>query len=411
MKLIASEQVIYESPDARDVYCYSPSLAVLPSGRLAASFDLGGAGVAKLPGPKSDHGDFGLCNQCKVFLSDDDGVNWRHAADLPMMHARLFAAGKRLYLLGHNGVMTIAVSNDEGGSWSEIRKLDDSATWHQAPCAVDIHDGRVYLTMEKRIDEQTWPSTAPVLMSASVQDDLTRRESWTFSNPLEFDRIVKLPSYSGVPFFPAGVLAPGAADQRYCGEPCWLESHVVRIHDPRHVFYDPTGRTVLLLMRCHTGLTNIGTMARGIVQDDGSLELSLLDTPAGTPLVFVNCPGGHMKFHVAYDEVQQLYWLVSTQSTDSMTRPELLGPDRYGLPDNERHRLALYFSKNLFDWCFAGMVAIGGSPGQARHYASMVIHRNDLLILSRSGDERAKSAHNGNLITLHRVQNFRHLIY
>ena len=118
-----------------------------------------------------------------------------------------------------------------------------------------------------------------------------------------------------------------------------------------------------------------------------------------------------MKFHVVYDEKSKLYWLVTSQSTDSMRRPELLSNDRYGLPDNERHRLALYFSSNLFDWCFAGMIAISPSPKQSRHYASMVICGDDLLIASRSGDELASSAHNGNLNLLHRVHNFRDLVY
>ena len=41
----------------------------------------------------------------------------------------------------------------------------------------------------------------------------------------------------------------------------------------------------------------------------------------------------------------------------------------------------------------------------------MDIDGDDLVILSRSGDARAKSAHDGNLITFHRVENFRDLIY
>ena len=41
----------------------------------------------------------------------------------------------------------------------------------------------------------------------------------------------------------------------------------------------------------------------------------------------------------------------------------------------------------------------------------MDIDGDDLVILSRSGDARAKSAHDGNLITFHRVRNFRELVY
>jgi len=94
-----------------------------------------------------------------------------------------------------------------------------------------------------------------------------------------------------------------------------------------------------------------------------------------------------------------------------MTQPLLLPSDRFSLPNNERHRLQLHFSRNMVDWCFAGLVCTGNSAGQARHYASMVIDGDDLHILSRSGDHRAKSAHDGNLITFHTVHNFRDLVY
>ena len=122
-------------------------------------------------------------------------------------------------------------------------------------------------------------------------------------------------------------------------------------------------------------------------------------------------PGGQCKFHIVFDDRTSLYWLVSSQATDSMCRGEYLGPERYGLPNNERHRLALHFSRNCVDWCFAGVIAIGSSPKQARHYASAVIDGDDLHVLSRSGDERAVSAHDGNLITFHTIRNFRELSY
>jgi len=94
-----------------------------------------------------------------------------------------------------------------------------------------------------------------------------------------------------------------------------------------------------------------------------------------------------------------------------MTRPDALPKDRHQLPNNERTRLVLHFSKNMVDWCFAGLVAIGPGNRGARHYASMDFDGDDLVILARSGDERAQSAHNGNLITFHRVKNFRALVY
>jgi hypothetical protein len=115
--------------------------------------------------------------------------------------------------------------------------------------------------------------------------------------------------------------------------------------------------------------------------------------------------------HFLDDGQTQLYWLLSTQATDSMIRPDRMPADRYNLPNNERRRLQLHFSKNMIDWCFAGLVAVGPVEHASRHYASMAIDGNDLVILSRSGDERAKSAHDGNLITFHRVKSFRELVY
>jgi hypothetical protein len=94
-----------------------------------------------------------------------------------------------------------------------------------------------------------------------------------------------------------------------------------------------------------------------------------------------------------------------------MRRADRLGDERYNLPNNERRRLQLHFSRNMIDWCFAGIVDIGATERSSRHYASMAVHDRDLIILSRSGNEKAKSAHDGNLITLHKIKDFRSLIY
>lgn len=133
--------------------------------------------------------------------------------------------------------------------------------------------------------------------------------------------------------------------------------------------------------------------------------------PSGQTVAFLPMPGGQMKFHVLYDEPTRLYWLLSSQATDSMTRSELLPPSRFNLPNNERHRLQLHFSKNLVDWCFAGLVAMTDDPRQARRYASMVIDGDHLHVLSRSGTEHAHDAHNGDVLSFHTVQDFRNLVY
>lgn len=66
-------------------------------------------------------------------------------------------------------------------------------------------------------------------------------------------------------------------------------------------------------------------------------------------------------------------------------------------------------SRNLFDWCSAGLVAQGNTEVESRHYASLLPVGDDLLILSRSGDSNTKNSHETNMITLHKVPNFRSL--
>ena len=148
-----------------------------------------------------------------------------------------------------------------------------------------------------------------------------------------------------------------------------------------------------------------------VENDDGTMTTMTESAPSGEPLIYVPCPGGEMKFHILWDEKSQRFWMVSTQPTDSMIRPELLETERYDLPNNERQRLVLYFSRNCVDWCFAGLVDQGESQKQSRHYASMAISGENLIILSRSGDKDSFSAHNTNMITIHKVEDFRSLIY
>jgi len=198
---------------------------------------------------------------------------------------------------------------------------------------------------------------------------------------------------------------------RECSPIGWLETNIVKISDPGHYWYDESGKTFHLFARAHTGGTGYCAMLKAVEQPDGSIKTMLETAPSGKKYLFLPMPGGQMRFHMLYDEETKLYWLLSSQATDSMTRAALLGPDRYNLPNNERHRLQLHFSTNCVDWCFAGIVAIGETPRCSRHYASMIIDGEDLLVASRSGDTRAKSAHNGNFISVHRIENFRGLVY
>jgi len=411
--------VVYESPMPAMVYCYTPGLVRLPGGRLVATMDVGGPGVVALPGVVAKDADGkALIRRGKIFTSDDRGRTWAHRGNYPFAHARPFVAGKSLYVLGQTGDLVVFRSDDGGETWSGPFRLTEGSRWHQSACNVHYANGCVYLVMEKRAPRPIigWgvAALAPVLMRARVDADLTKPESWTFASELVFEDAIdyrKL-DYFGVPFLPAhGRLTVPVAWKRGVAPIGWLETNVVQFADPDHVWFDPKGKTFHLWMRAHTAGTNLAAVCKVVEGDDGSMATTLEHAPSGKIMAYVPCPGGQMRFHVLYDEKTKLYWLLSSQATDSMTVPLRLPADRFSLPNNERHRLQLHFSKNMVDWCFAGIVCIGKTARQARHYASMAIDGEDLHVLSRSGDHRAKSAHDGNLITFHTVRNFRELVY
>lgn len=411
VRFLADDYVtVFRSPEPADVFCYSPGIARCPNGRLVATLTLGGPGAKKLPGAKGS-------GKGIILTSDDHGTTWTARHEFHFVHTRPFVAGKSLYVLGHRGDLKVLRSDDWGETWSETVDLTSGQKWHQAPSNVHYAQGNVYLVMERVVHKiDAWePSVmTPVLMRAKVTDDLTQRSSWTFASELVFRDAVdedKL-DYFGVPFFQADrekgtVLARG----RKVAPIGWCETNVVQIVDPNHYWFDPAGRTFHLFMRAHTGGTNFAALAKVVEGEDGAMTTQLEKMPSGRFAAFVPLPGGQLKFHIVYDEQTKLYWLVSNQATDSMTRAERLPADRFAIPNQERHRLQLHFSKNCVDWVFAGLVAAGKSQKQARNYASMVIDGEDLIILSRSGDENAKSAHDGNLITLHRVREFRKMAY
>ena len=413
IKALANDYtVLMESIDAKNIWTCSPGICRCPNGRLIATGGFRGPAIDLLSGIKcSSH-------QGQIFMSDDHGAIWSKVNEFSFLHARPFVVRNKLYVLGHDGDLMIMASEDWGETWSKPVKLSEGQKWHQAPCNVHYADDYIYLVMERKVydDCKAWqPSVlAPVLMRGKIDTDLTLKRNWVFASELAFrdvfcdDELIKQ-GKSFYPINPKDNYFP--ASGRDYAPPGWLETNVFQIYDKNHYWYDPKQRTFHLIARLHNGLTNYAALLTVSEQADGSMITGFQKLPSGGECHFLPLPGGQMKFHVLYDEVSKLYWLLSTQATDSMTKAEALADDRYNLPNNQRSRLVLHFSTNMVDWCFAGLVAAGELEIESRHYGSMVIDGENLCILSRSGDKRAASAHNGNLITFHTVKNFRKLVY
>ena len=387
---IADEKIIYRSPEPEKVRDYTPALLEGFNGRFIAAIDLGGPGTNILDGPRTGNPSSPGGNQVRVFLSDDRGETWRDTPTrLPMKHEILFKAGDFLYMIGHANKLLITRSDDNGETWSEPALLDDKAVWHQSCGAVDHFEGKIFLAYEQRHPKgHVWPGTKPVLLAAKETDDLTKRESWRFSQPFDPDYLMTLGNPVGINvrpprFYHSPVSAGGI-----------LETNVVR--PKTGPFADKDGHTVALLMRANTGHPDIGAVLKGTENPDGTLSIGRFEAAGGMEWFFIHIPGANMKFHLAFDSVTNLFWLVHSQMD--------------GI-HHDRSRLALSYSPDLLNWTFAGLVAAAPSYNSARHYATMIISGDDIFILSRSGDEHAHSPHDGNITTFHRVLNFRKLIY
>jgi hypothetical protein len=411
-------KIVYRSDRPHDIHCYTPGILATPDRRLIATFDLGGDGVKDMPGPKGSRAAGTRFGVGKIFVSDDEGHTWSERHRFPFWHARPFLAGGRVYVLGHDGDLMIMSSSDDGETWSDPVRLTAGMKWHGSSCNVHYDNGHVYLAMDERRDlaVEGWNTAglAPRVLRADVEDDLLETKNWTVSEAKAFNEIVSPDDLDlfGIPFYKSPPRSPASLESgRTCAPMGWLEPNVVRFTDPAHIWHDPNGRTLHIFLRTNTGGTGYAALIKILEHNDGKMISTFETVPSGKKALFIPFPGGHLKFFILYDPLGKLYWLLSSQATDSMTRITHMPAIRYNLPNNERHRLQLHFSKNCMDWCFAGLVAAGTTERHARNYASMAIDRDDLVILCRSGDEYASDPQYTNLITFHRVTNFRNLVY
>lgn len=410
--------VVYESPSPADIFCYTPGIIRSESGRLIATLDLGGDGVKDLPGPKGSRAGGTRFGMGKIYVSDDGGITWSYRTSFPFWHARPFFVAGVLYILGQAGDVMIMASPDEGDTWGEPVALTSGQKWHGSACNVHYYRHHVYLALDQRKDLSVkgWnvAGLAPRVFRAPIGANLLDRSNWIVSAAPAFNEVMSddVIDWLGVPFFLTPQREPvqlGA--DRVCSPMGWLEPNLVRFTDPHHVWHDPAGKSLHLILRTNTGGTGYGALVKVVEHDDGTMTTDFETVPSGKKTLFIPLPGGHLKFHILYDSVSRLYWLIGSQATDSMTRLSDLPKTRYNLANNERHRLQLHFSKNCIDWCFAGVVAIGEDERHARNYPSMVFDGDDLLVLCRSGDNRVLDAQYTNLITFHRIHYFRSLIY
>ena len=343
--------VIDHSPAGTGTYLGSPSIAVLADGSYIVSHDFYG------PATKED--------QTVIFRSEDIGKTWEKLTDFYGQYwSTIFLHKRALYIIGtsiHNGHIVIRRSKDGGRTWTTPKDrntglLADEGQFHCAPVPVVVHNRRIWRAMEDR-----YPLTGPAsnlrsfVMSAPVDADLLKADSWTMSNRLEFDQAW-----------------PGRA---------WLEGNIV---------VTPRNRLVNILRVEYQEEEKAAVVH---VSEDGK---TVRFDPQKD---FIDFYGGTNKFTIRFDPRTKRYFsLVNKQKN----------------PEAYRNVLTLVSSADLRNWKIESVtLRHHDSVKHAFQYIDWLFKDEDIIAVSRTsyddGLGGAFRAHDANYITFHRIHDFREL--
>ena len=317
-----------------------------------------------------------------VFSSADEGSSWRQLCEpLAFTDGRLFMREGQVYFLGvgplHEGIK-ITRSDDGGSTWLEPVTLFDGIFFNTAT------------GMAERESTLYWAFGAPnteglgntvgsrsVAVAADLSKDLMDPASWRISAYL---------TYPGTP--------EELTRRMHDHSDHYLEPNVVSVRGRIRVILRPR------IDRCAT--SNVAVVCD--LYDDGeALEYRFTQ--------FHPLPGGQNHFHIVYDEASRLFWMTSnlpTNTQDEAFAAQLASRGFLGKPGNERRFLMLFYSVDALNWFQAGCIARWSNPLQAFNYATPLIDGEDLLVVCRTSEE-GRNQHDNDLVTFHRIENFRSL--
>jgi hypothetical protein len=338
--------VISHSPASSGRYIGSPSIVILPNGDYVASHDYFG--------PKSNSN---VAATSEVFSSSDRGATWRKIAEIkPLFWGKLFVHRDALYILGTRreyGDVLIRRSTDGGKTWTEPADANTGllhkGTFHCAPCPVLIHDGRLWRSME--FFTGVWGNFESLVISAPLDADLLRADSWTFSN--------HLPNQPKLFWLEGNLVA----------EPSGAVVNVLRTHGPKG--------------DDHAAIVHVSKDGRKLSFDKDKDYIAMT--------------GGGSKFTILFDKASSRYWSIVSQQTN---------------PRAFRNRLVLTSSPDLRTWKVESPLLFHpDAKNHAWQYIDWQFDGDDIVFASRTafddGAGGAHNAHDADYLTFHRIENFR----
>ena len=388
---LAQDHVVIHTISDPDVLSDAPSLLRLGDGRLLCAFSLMAlfnkrdSFKGRIQGTRlhlfatrERLGD----NTLLVFVSDDEGSSWRQVCEpLAFSDGRLFMREGKVYFLGvgplHEGIL-ITRSDDRGATWLAPVTLFEGIFFNTSTGMAE-REGTLYWAFgtPNKAGLGNSVGSRSMAVAADLSKDLMDPASWRISAYL---------TYPGTP--------EGLTSSMYEHSDHYLEPNVVNVNGRIRALLRPR------LDRCATA--NMAVVCD--IHDDGA-TLDYRFTQ------FHPLPGGQNHFHIVYDSTSRLFWMTSnlpTNTQDEAFAAELAGHGFLGKPGNERRFLMLFYSVDALNWFQAGCIARWPSPLQAFNYATPLIDGEEMLVVCRTSKE-GRNQHDNDLVTFHRIENFRSL--
>lgn len=367
--------------DGRYYYMHDPGIALLPNGTIVVAAPCLQGGT--VPGNAYDWSG-------RVFIarSVDRGRTFQQVAKLDgYSDATPFVHDGKLYMFVQQRKwhdVSIRRSIDEGATWSEPVRLFEGFYWN-CHTSMAFERGRLFWALQKGMTETEDYGTAElVVIAGDPKGDLLSPAAWRMSSSIAHPK-------TPAELVPAGAMSPaswGFAD-------AWLEPNTISVN----------GRIRVLLRMVIDGYATTGA-AVVCDLDDASMTLHFTQIH---PM-----PGAQCKFFMLDDRVSSgSYWMLANLPADAQGQVfdwnavRASGPFLNG-PGNDRRFLMLFYSADALTWFPAGCVARAASLLQSYMYPAAAIDGDDIVLIARTS-LHAANQHDADLVTFHRIENFRSL--
>jgi len=349
--------VFEKALNVNEHYTSDPSIVVMPNGDYIVTHSEFDSGTTATTSGKT-----------WVFKSTDDGATWNEVEILNDMHrGSLFVQNGDLYLLGYKaapGNIVIRKSTDSGDTWTTATNSTNGLLFTGnhggTPNNPVVYNGRI------------WSARGTSLLSADVNDDLLNASSWTLSNSISQN--------------PNGDWLDGAFT-------FWSEGQVIA-----------SPQTGVVIM---PKISNLPYSA--IINADETTGNILFDFEND----FVSLPGAEKKFGATYDAVGGKFYALT-----SIVLPAHAGGSI--TPALTRNTAAMLSSDDLHHWdvekifLYSQNLDANGF-GEGFQYFNFDFDGDNMVIASRTAYDTTGNGtvnlpprgHDSNLITFHRIDDFR----